>query len=118
MDCLYKLFKYRFSGKFFAKSGQVFDIMQQALDFNQGNKGFDRMPRNAKKNLLGEKLQKAFIQLLQKNKNNQNTGSVFAEGIEKVKRTEFELELMKFVDCFPDGHGNFDSNLVSFKKSL
>ena len=39
--------------------------------------------------------------------------------IEKVKKTKFELELIKVVDCFLDGHGNYDSNLVSFKiKSL
>ena len=44
---------------------------------------------------------------------------MFAERIEKVKKTKFEFELIKIVDCFPDGHGNFDSKLVSFKiKSL
>ena len=41
---------------------------------------------------------------------------MFAERIEKVKKTKFELELEKVVHCFFDGHGNFDSNLVSFKK--
>ena len=34
MDCLYTLFKYRFSGKVSAKSGQVFDNVQRAVDFN------------------------------------------------------------------------------------
>ena len=39
--------------------------------------------------------------------------------IEKVKKTKFELDLIKIVDCFLDGHGKYDSNLVSFKvKSL
>ena len=56
---------------------------------------------------------------LQKNKSTQTSGSVFAERIEKVKKTELELELIKIVDCFLDGHGIYDSNLVSFKiKSL
>ena len=33
--------------------------------------------------------------------------------------TKFHLELIKIVDCFLDGHGNYTSNLVSFKiKSL
>ena len=55
----------------------------------------------------------------QKNKSTQTSGSVFAERIEKVKKTRFELELIKIVDCFLDGHGNYDSNLVSFRiKSL
>ena len=49
----------------------------------------------------------------------QISGSVFAERIEKVKKTKSELELIKIVDCFVDGHGNYDSNLVYFKiKSL
>ena len=56
---------------------------------------------------------------LQKNKSTQTSGSEFAEQIEKAKKTKFELELMKIVDCFLDGHGSYDSNLVSFKmKSL
>ena len=56
---------------------------------------------------------------LQKNKSTQTSGSVFPERIEKVKKTKLELELIKTVDSFFDCHGNFDSNLVSFKiKSL
>ena len=44
---------------------------------------------------------------------------MFAERIQKVKKTKFEFELNKIVDCCLDGHGNFDSNLVSPKnKSL
>ena len=52
VDCLYTLFKYRFSGKVIAKSGQVFDNVQRAVDFNLTNKGVDRMPSIAKKRLL------------------------------------------------------------------
>ena len=44
---------------------------------------------------------------------------MFAEKIEKVEKTNFELDLMKIVDSFLDGHCNYDSNLLSFKiKSL
>ena len=70
LDCLYTLFKYRFSGKGNAKSGQVFHNVQRAVDFNQRNKGVDRMPSFAKKETLEEKVQKAFVQLLSKDKNN------------------------------------------------
>ena len=34
---------------------------------------------------------------------------------EQVKKTKFEIELIKIVDCFLDGHGNYTSNLVFFK---
>ena len=119
VNCLYTLFKYRFSGKVIAKSGQVFDNVQRAVDFNHRNKGVDRMPSIAKKRLLRKKYKKHLFSSFQKTKSTQTSGSVFAERIEKVKKTKFELDLIKIVDCFLDGHGNYDSNLVSFKiKSL
>ena len=43
VHCLYTLFKYRFSGKVFANSGQVFDNVQRAVNFNHRNKEVDRM---------------------------------------------------------------------------
>ena len=120
VDFLYTLLKYRFSGKVIAKSGQVFDNAQQAVDFNHRNNRVDRMPSIAKKRLFRKKLKKHLLNSFQKMKTTQTSGSVFAEKIEKVKKNKFELfELMKVVDSFLDGHSNFDSNLVSFRiKSL
>ena len=77
------------------------------------------MPSIAKKRLLRKKYKKHLSSSFQKTKTTQSNGSVFAERIEKVKKTKFELELIKIVHCFLDGHGKFDSNLVLFKiKSL
>ena len=119
VDCLYTLFKYGFSGKIIAKSGNVFDDMQRAISFNQTNRGVEKFRVLQKKRLLRKKFKQHFMSALQKNKSTQTSGSVFAERIEKVEKTKFELELIKIVDCFLDGHGNYDSNLVSFKiKSL
>ena len=115
VDCLYTLFKYyRFSGKIVAKSGQVFDNVQRAVDFNRRNKGVDRMPSIAKKRLWRKKIRNHLFSPFQKTKTTQISGSVFAERIEKVKKTKFDLELMKIVDCFLDGHANYDSHLVFF----
>ena len=119
VDCPFTLFKYRFSEKVIAKSGQVFENVQRAVDFNHRNKGLDRIPSIAKKRLLRKKYKKHLFSSFQKTKATQTSGSVFAQRIEKVKKTKFEFELIKIVDCFLDGHGIFDSNLVSFKiKSL
>ena len=38
VDCLHTLFKYRFSWKIIAKSGNVFDNVQRAISFNQRNR--------------------------------------------------------------------------------
>ena len=86
VDCLYTLFKYRFSGKIIAKSGNVFDNVQRAISFNQRNRGVDKMPSIAKKRLLRKKFKQHFMSALQKNKSTQTSGSVFAERIEKLKR--------------------------------
>ena len=119
MNCLYTIFKFRFSGKVTAKSGQVFDNVERTVDFNHRNKGVDRMPNIAKKRLLGKKYKRHLFSSFQKTKTTQTSGSVFAERIEEVKKTNFELELIKIVDRFLDGHGTFEGNLVSFKiKSL
>ena len=119
VDCLYTLFKYRFSGKIFANSGNVFDNVQRAISFNQRNRGVDKMPSIAKKRLLRKKFEQHSMSALQNNKSTQTSGSVFAERIEKAKNTKFEMELKKIVDGFLDCHGSYDSNLVTFKiKSL
>ena len=119
VDCLYTLFKYRFSGKIVVKSGQLFDNLQRAVHFNQQNRGVERMPSIAKKRPMRKKYKKHLLSSIQKRKSTQTSGSVFADRIEQVKKTKFELELIKFVDCFLDGHGNYTSNIVSFKiKSL
>ena len=78
------------------------------------------MPSIANKRLVRKKFKQHFMGALQRNKSTQTSGSVFAEGIEKAKtKIKFELERIKTVDRFLDGHGNYDSNLVSFKmKSL
>ena len=73
------------------------------------------MPSIAKKKLLRKKFKQHFMSALQMNKSTPTSGSVFAEWIENVKKTKFELEPLKIVDCFPAGHGNYDSNLVPFK---
>ena len=66
VDCLYTLFKHRFSDKIVLKSGQLFDNMQRAVHFNQKKKGVVRMPRIAKKRLLRKNFKNTFVELLPK----------------------------------------------------
>ena len=70
------------------------------------------MPSIAKKIFLMKKFKNHFFSSFQKTKTTKTSGSVFAERIESVKTTKFELELIKIVNCVPDGHGNYDSNLA------
>ena len=68
-----------------------------------------------KEKTLAEKVQNCLIISFPKTKTSQTSGLVSAERIEQVKKTKFELELKRIVDCFLAGHGKYDSNLVSFK---
>ena len=114
MDCQYSLFKYRFNGKTIAKSGNVFENVQRAISFNQKKEEWTKC-RELQKKALEKKIKQRFMGALQKNNSTQTSGSVFAERIEKGKKTIFEWELIAFVDCFLDGHGYYDTKLVSFK---
>ena len=60
MDCLYTLFKYRFSGTVIAKSGQVFDNVQRAVDFNRGNKGVTECRALQKRDSCGKNLKSIY----------------------------------------------------------
>ena len=94
----------------------MFDNVQRAISFNQRNKAVDKMPIVAKKKLLRKKFKQRFMSALQKNKSTQSSGSEFAERNERVKKTKFELKLIKIVDSFLDGRGIYDNNFVSLKK--
>ena len=118
VDCRYTLFKYRFSGKIIAKSGQVFDNVQRAVVLNHRNKGFDRMPSIAKMKPLKKRFEKHFFSSFEKTKTTRTSGSVFAERIEKVKKTKFEFEIIKCVDRFLDGPKKYDKILLSFRLKL
>ena len=101
--------------KFVVKSGQLFGNVQRAPHFNHQNRGKDRRHSIAKKRLLRKKYKKHLLSSARKTKSTQTTGSVFVDRIEHFKKTKFELEPIKIVECFLDDHGNYTSNLVSFK---
>ena len=86
VDCLYTLFKYRFSGKVIEKIGQVFDNVQRAVDFNQRNKGVDRMTSIAKKRLLRKKYNKHFFSSFQKQKQRRAVVQCLQKDLNKLKR--------------------------------
>ena len=115
VDCLHKLFEYRFSGKIVVNSGQVFDIVQKTVCFKGRPRGVDRMPSIVKKRLLRKKFRKPLLGSFQKTKSTQTSGSVFARRIEQSEKTKNGLNLFQSVHCFLDGYGSYSSNLVNFE---
>ena len=114
MDCLYRLFKYKFSGEIVVKSVQLFDIVQRSVHFNKQKRGGDRVPSIAKKKLLRKKYKNHLLSFFRSNLT-QTSRSVFADRIENFGKTKLELELIKVADCFLDDHGKHTGRIVSFK---
>ena len=92
------LFKNQFIGKIVVKSGQLFDSVQKAVHFEHQNRGMDIMPSNEKKRFLRKKYKKHLLSSIQKTKLTQTSESALADRTEKIKKSQFELEVIKFVD--------------------
>ena len=86
VDCLYTLFKYRFSGKNIAKSGQVFDNVQQAVYFNHRSRGVDRMPSIAKKRLLSKSTKNICSAPFKRQKQRRPVVQCLPKELKKLKR--------------------------------
>ena len=91
----------------------MFDFVRRAVYFNQRNGSTDRMPSIAKKKLLRKQYRKHFLSSLLKTKSPQTSRSVFEKKIEHVKKTTYELELGKSLDCFLDGNVRYTSKSVT-----
>ena len=86
----------------------------QFTSTNKQRKGKNVQNRR-KKGHLGIKYRKHLLSSIQKTKSAQTSGSFFAERMEQVRGTELELELIKTVDRFLDGHRSYSSDLVTFE---
>ena len=86
VDCLYALFKYRFSGKVITTSGQVFDNVQRAVDFNQRNKGVDRMPNIAKRSSCGKSTKSIYSVPSKRQKQRRPMDQCLLKELKKSKR--------------------------------
>ena len=86
VDCLYTLFKYRFTGKVIAKSGQVFDNVQRAVDFNHRNKCVDRMPIITKKDSQVKSSKSIFSAPFRKQKQRRPVAQCLQKESKKLKR--------------------------------
>ena len=72
-----------------------------------------------KETLEEKKNRKHLLSSFDENKSTQTSGSLFSDRSKELNETIDELELIKSLDCFIDGHGSFTSNFVSSQtKSL
>ena len=72
------------------------------------------MPNVAKKRLLRKKFKRHHLCSFQNLASTQTIGSAFLERVRKVQNSNFELDLLKIIDCFIDGYGFLNSDHVNF----
>ena len=107
LDCLYILFEYQLSPKTVAGKGHVFHNVQRAVYSNKNNGEVNKVSSLTKKAMVVKKYKMPFLRSFQKKKSTQTAGSVFAERIEVVKKTNFEMELKKIEDWLVDSNDNY-----------
>ena len=83
--------------------------------FRPPSRRIDRLPSIGKKIPPRRKYEKHLLSSFQKTKSMRTNEPVFADRNEQVRTTEFELALIKVVDCFPDGLDIYTSDSISFK---
>ena len=107
LDCLYILFEYQLSPKTVAGKGHVFHNVRRAVYFNKNNGEVNKLSSLTKKAMVIKKYKMHFLRSFQKKKPTQTARSVFAKRIEVIKKTNFEMELIKIVDWLLDGYDNY-----------
>ena len=122
VDCLYTLFKYRFSGKIVATRGDksLINCRGQFISTSKTEE-WKECPASQKRDSWGKSTRNiCWAPSKRPNQRKLDDQSSQKEMNKlQVQKTKFEIELIKIVDCFLDGHGNYTSILVSFKiKSL
>ena len=80
--------------------------------------GVDRMPRAMQKQTLEETVQKLLLSSSKKKFSTRICGSVFEAELSRLKRMKFNLELIKGIDCFLEGHGGYTSSLLFSEKNF
>lgn len=115
VDCFYTLFKHQFNKNVIVKNGNVFDIVQRAVNHNSGKRSLEKTPSIAKKRLSRKKFRNHLSSMQLKCQEIEPDSLVFLDRVEKVRRTKYDIELLKILDCFINGCGTIDSSRILFQ---
>ena len=115
VDRFYSLLKSSFSGSLLVKNGENFESVEKAVSFNKLSKAMDKMASIGKKTFT-QKIERVFAVFDSKIVWSWNEWINFFEASWTSQKANFELKLMKIIDCFLDGYASYMSILVSFKR--
>ena len=112
LDCLNTLYDHQFFGSIIEESGVVFTQLTRAVEHNLENKYVEKVPSISKKRLCRKKFKRHLLRAEQRNASTQTLGSSFLDRVHSLRKTNYESELIKIVDCLLDGHGIIDNPLL------
>ena len=105
MDCLCTKFNPRFSAKTDAKSGQGTDNEQTTVYFNKKKRKVEKLDSLGKKPCEEKSTRRNHWALFKKQSQSKQLDRSLKEKLKRLKKNNFELELMKTVDCFMGKEG-------------
>ena len=99
VDCLYTLFKYRFSGKVIAKSGLVLITWNEQLTLITETREWTECWALKKRDYWGKSSKSIYSAPFRRQKQRRPLAQSLQK-IEEVKKTKFELDLIKIANFF------------------
>lgn len=115
VDCLFTLYKQYFHGNIMEQRGNLFNQLKMAITFTTKHKHFEKLPSIAKKRLLRKKLRLYGGGVTKKSTSTQTmANNAFDTRISLIRKSKYEIDLMKIIDCMLDQQGSVDSNNVHF----
>ena len=103
VDCLYTLYKHQFFGNILEELRLIFIQLDRAVQHNYENKFVEKLPSVSKKRLSRKKFKRHLLRPEQRIVSTRTMRSSFLDRIPSIKKSKYEKELMKIVDCLLDG---------------
>ena len=92
-----------------------FAQLTRTVEHNLENKNVEKVPIISKKRLSRSKFKRHLLRAQQRNASTQTLGSAFLDRIHSLRKSKYESELIKIVDCLLDGHCINDDPLLYLK---
>lgn len=115
VDCLYTLFKYYIADEIIQQNGELFSNLTKVVRFNKIHKHMETLPSIAKKRLFRKSLRFYSPDVSKKTIGTQTQfKNSFESRINAIRKSKYELDLIKIIDCMLDQAGVVDGANVYF----
>ena len=114
-DCFYTKFNFRLKERVCTKNGQLFHIVERAVNFNQNFKIFARIPRVTKKIFLMKKFEKPMHWISKETNFPKKKPTTLLQYITNIIRSNHKTDIWRKVVCFSHRFGDSESDFESHR---